>query len=60
MPRPIAHDQHVACPDCKLMDYYVTWNEATRISRVVCQHCSRPFINLQWVPETLPEPAVVI
>lgn len=60
MPRPNTRDQHVPCPACRLMDYYVVYNEARSQSAVVCQNCGAPFVQIQYVPNVAPDPAVVI
>lgn len=60
MARPIVHDQHIPCPVCKLMDYYVLYNEVTQQSWIACQNCGAEFIRIQWVPQEMPDPTVVI
>jgi hypothetical protein len=58
--RPNTKDQYVPCPNCKLLDYYVVYNEWDQKSAVVCQHCKVPFIQIQYVPAGPPDPGVVI
>lgn len=57
---PNAHNVHVPCPGCRLMDYYVIWNEAMGQSWIACQNCGQELLRIQWTPVETPDPTVVI
>lgn len=58
--RPNTKDAYIPCPGCRLLDYYVVYNEATSQSAVVCQNCGARFLEIQWRPAETPDPSIVI